>query len=80
MKSNPSEFIDFETLLSGIGDTVATVLFFPGDTIILTLLQVTPGLAGLLGISDFDVGDTLSAILSLVSWVAMFLCAKRILD
>jgi hypothetical protein len=57
MKSNPSEFIDFETLLSGIGDALATVLFFPGDTIILTLLQVMPGLAGVLVSYHFSLDE-----------------------
>jgi len=75
-KSNPSDF----TVVSGIGDVLATLFFFPGDTIISTLIDVVPGLTRMLGVSDFDQGNTLSAILSLASWIAIVLVAKRILS
>ena len=76
----PLEFVDGKTLVADLGDRLAALFFFPGDTIIGTLVDVMPGLAGAVGISDFDRGDTLSAILSLASWVAIVLVSKGVFD
>ena len=79
-KRQPLEFFDGDTLAADIGDSLAALFFFPGDTILGTLVDLMPGLAGAVGISDFIRGDTLSAIISLASWFAIFLVSKLVLD
>jgi len=77
-KRRPIKFMDGDTVVADIGDRLEALFRVPGDTIIGTLVDVAPGFANAVGISEFDRGDTLSTVISLASWFAIVFVSKRV--